>query len=205
MNAKPKVTLPNQTPVMNQLRDIKVALLSLDNQVTDPRITLPTFFTVISQIGAISSLIRNLPDKTVTVRANVIGLDSVRALDDEIDQLRDKTITVTTKRVTIGPASMTGSIVSGGAMAGKLVTGPSLVEVGERGYDEAIIPLQLPLSRVDPSVRELAALLRGEGFKTLKPGPTKIINQYMTVNTVAQDPVAVATQVVNRSAMLAHN
>ena len=36
-------------------------------------------------------------------------------------------------------------------MAGRLVTGPiSMSALGERGYAEAIVPLQLPLNRIDP-------------------------------------------------------
>ena len=204
VRAKPQISLPDYARVVSQITTIATMLFSLNNQRATPTITIPTWFTAISQVGSLTQAIRNIPDKTVNVRAAVSGLSDVQALDRAINNLSSKTVTVTTRNVTIGqPANMTGAIVPGSA-AGELIRGPTLRRVGERGYDEAIIPLQLPLNRVDPSVRDLAALLRGE-LVPAKAGPTKIINQYMTVNTVVQDPVAVATQVVNRSAMLAHN
>lgn len=204
-HAKPKVTLPDYAKVVSQLAALGTMMFSLDRMTADPRITLPTWFTAISQVGALSSAIRNIPDGSANITVTGVegAISRVNALDAAIDRLQSKTITVTTRNVTTG-GNMTGAIVPGSA-TGELIRSPTMRLVGERGYDEAIIPLQLPLNRIDPSVRDLAALLRGEGLKGLKPGPTKIINQYMTVNTVVQDPVAVATQVINRSAMLAHN
>ncbi len=81
-------------------------------------------------------------------------------------------------------------------MAGELITGPGVRNVGEFGLAEAIIPLELPLNRVDPSVRWMAELIRGEG----KGGSGVTINQ--TIQPLLADPVAVAEQVANRTAKL---
>ncbi len=63
-------------------------------------------------------------------------------------------MTVTKRNVTI----------NGGGMTGGMITSPQTLNVGEdHGYREALIPRDLPLNRINPSVREMAALLRGEG------------------------------------------
>ena len=91
-------------------------------------------------------------------------------------------------------------------MAGGLVASPQLATVGERGYTEAIVPLQLPLNRVDPSVRHFAEVLRGSGLHAPMSAPStgKVVNNYMTITPISADPSAVAQQVVNRSAAMAN-
>jgi hypothetical protein len=92
-----------------------------------------------------------------------------------------------------------------GAMAGRLIGSEQTIRVGERGLAEAIIPLQLPLNRVSPEVREMAALLRGQtpaetmgsGKVSRMPRP---INQYFTLTSA--DPEAVAVQSLNRAAAM---
>ena len=143
-DVKPKISVPDYPKVALQLVALQIAMITLNAQVAAPKITLPTWFTVMTQIGTLAASLRNLPDgvANVTVNGVTTAISNVRTLDQEIRDLRDRTVTVTTRRVTeIIGGSMTGSIVKG-AMAGQMVTGPGLMEVGERGYDEAIIPMQ---------------------------------------------------------------
>jgi hypothetical protein len=88
--------------------------------------------------------------------------------------------------------------------AGGITTGPSIA--GEAG-PEMIIPLTRPLSQIDPSVRAIAAMLRGQGTDQVvtggATGPTKIVNNEIKVYAPSADPEAVAAQVVNRSVAMA--
>lgn len=90
-----------------------------------------------------------------------------------------------------------------GLAAGGVVTGPVTRRLGEGGMAEAVIPLERPLSLVDPSVRAMAALLRGEtgglaaggivGGRavTVAPGAIQVV-------TPARDPEVVAEAVMDR-------
>jgi hypothetical protein len=91
-----------------------------------------------------------------------------------------------------------------GFAAGGITMGPSIV--GEAG-PEMVIPLTRPLSQVDPSVRAIAAMLRGQSSDQVIMGgstsPTKIVNNEIKVYAPSADPEAVAAQVVNRSVAMA--
>jgi hypothetical protein len=100
---------------------------------------------------------------------------------------------------------MAGGYRSGDS-AGEMVRSPKSFgawTAGERGYHEAVIPMQLPINRIDPSVRHFAELIRGGGTGTTA-GPTKIINNTLNVQPASADPVAVAEQLLNRAASLAN-
>jgi hypothetical protein len=88
--------------------------------------------------------------------------------------------------------------------AGGITSGPSIV--GEAG-PEMVIPLTRPLAQVDPSVRAIAAMLRGQSTDRIvsggSTGPTKIVNNQIKVYAPSADPEAVAAQVVNRSVAMA--
>jgi hypothetical protein len=72
-----------------------------------------------------------------------------------------------------------------GFASGGIVTGPTRALVGEAG-PEAIIPLNRPLSQVDPSVRALSALLQGQtdgqvfrgGGNTFSEGAIQVVTPY---------------------------
>lgn len=90
-----------------------------------------------------------------------------------------------------------------GNAAGGMYSAPKNVLVGEAG-PEAIIPLARPLGMVDPSVRGMAAVLRGQGTGSRSGTvPQRVFNADITVNAPQADGRAVATQVVNRMAILA--
>jgi phage-related protein len=87
--------------------------------------------------------------------------------------------------------------------SGGIARGPMIAGIGEAG-PEAVIPLTRPLSQVDPSVRQMAAMLRGQtvvqqtkvtGAPT---GPSRTNIVY--VQPTQADPEAVAYSVANRLA-----
>jgi phage-related protein len=87
---------------------------------------------------------------------------------------------------------------------GSIVYGPRVVGVGEAG-PEAIIPLTRPLSQIDPSVRGMAAMLRGQsgqGGGAYQAGPQKVVNAEVNVYPQQSDPEAVAMAVLNKVAVM---
>jgi hypothetical protein len=197
--------LPDGAPAITQpgmdkaLTDTK----TLDSQMRHlPMATYLTFNTpglqeAITQVGKLDTAIRQLQGKDVAINAvgAVAAKNQVDALRQSINLLQDKTVTLRTNNVT----------TTTGGMSGAMITGPRNMNVGERGYTEALVPLQLPLNRVDPAVRDMAALLRGGGpTAPMTGGAQKVVNNYMTITPQSADPSAVATQVINRSAALAN-
>lgn len=87
-----------------------------------------------------------------------------------------------------------------GTAAGGIFSSAQTRLIGEAGT-EAVVPLRRPLGQVDPSVRFLSAFAQGiplvspNGGKTLNVGP-------ITINTPTTDPRAVATETVNRLALV---
>lgn len=106
------------------------------------------------------------------------------------------------------PGSIAGGI--GGALgklpglaAGGIAFGPQRRLIGEAG-PEAVIPLNRPLSMIDPSVRGMAAAIQGRGGAGVGPGPasSSTTNMGATHNWYITDNVgnaeATAAKVVNR-------
>ena len=198
MKPAPAVTLPTYPAVIVQTATMIALLSALDRTKADPDVSLSGYATVYGQIAALMVLLAALD--RVTARPSIVidgistAINQVNTLATAIANLRDKTVTVTTRNVA----------TTVGGMAGALIGGPMTMNVGERGYAEALVPLQLPLNRVNPEVRDMAALLRGEGVATAVPTGGKVVNNYMTVQLTGSDPRAVATQVMNRAAALAN-
>lgn len=98
-----------------------------------------------------------------------------------------------------------GSLIGGAARAllpgfavGGITTGPSIV--GEAG-PEMVIPLTRPLNQIDASVRNVAAMLRGQagvGTTAANPGAGKIVNNYWTITSQTGNPEAIVSKVMNR-------
>lgn len=89
---------------------------------------------------------------------------------------------------------------------GGIYAAPTPKIIGEAGR-EAVIPLDRPLSLVDPSVRNMAALLRGQTLQPTSDNGSAInkqVNVYQTITPQSADPVAVAAQVINRAAAMAN-
>lgn len=86
-----------------------------------------------------------------------------------------------------------------GFASGGIVSGAAYRLTGEAG-PEAIVPLNRPLSMVDPAVRQLSAFAQGLGGAG--GGASKIVNVEAGAVVVqgALDPVATANETVNRMA-----
>jgi phage-related protein len=89
-----------------------------------------------------------------------------------------------------------------GFAEGGIVYGPTRALVGEAG-PEAVIPLTRPLNMIDPSVRGMAAMLRGMPNQAQAVSGGKTVNLTMNVYSPQADPAAVAASVMNRAAVLA--
>jgi len=86
------------------------------------------------------------------------------------------------------------------------VLGPTLAQLGEGGAPEAVIPLTRPLSQIDPSVRAMAAMLRGQGpvpssSVSTTVGATSNQTNNFTINDMTGDGEATAQKVMNRIAV----
>jgi hypothetical protein len=89
--------------------------------------------------------------------------------------------------------------------SGGIAAGPTRAIIGEAG-PEAVIPLTRPLAQIDPSVRGMAAMLRGQGnapAAAVTAAPGRQMNNYWTINTPTPDARVVASQVINRMAAMA--
>lgn len=169
----------------------------LDRETADPEVDIPAYRTAKTELDTLIEKMGTLDGSSaspgVVVPGIVTQINLVNSLQRAINNLSGKTITVTTRNVTQN---------IGGNMTGGLITSPQITQVGERGLAEAIIPLQLPLNRVDPAVRGMAAQLRGEGPPPATGGGTvdqsRHTTNHWTINDVSGDPNATAQKVLNR-------
>jgi phage-related minor tail protein len=162
------------------------------------------FSRVWSKASTVFNNIRSLVNRVVSsVRGSFSGLaNSIGTAFGNIydrvkywvDRIQEKL-----RSITAGIANVRSKLP--GAKAGALVMGPQTYRVGEAG-PEAVIPLTRPLHLVDPSVRDMAATLRGFG-STSGQKPGKVINNTVNVTTKAMDERTVAEQIVNRIAVMA--
>lgn len=180
-------------------------LKKVDELRPDPKITLPGYATVKKNVDDLLAKLEDIdaiaPSVTILLPGINARISEVDRLREAIDKLRDKSVTITTRNV---GGSMTGSIQPNGligAMAGRMINYPQTLEVGERGYREAVIPLDLPLGRVDPSVRSLAAMIRqgaGQGAAATTQNIKNIAPQFTIYET--NDAETTAVRVFNRMA-----
>lgn len=189
-DATPNITITGYDVSVARILTTSLMLGSLDRFDATPNVTLTNYATTFAQIGNLQRELKELDALSPSVTVSLPGIwdriGEVQRLDRELEGLRDRTVRVTTLR--------SGSVPE--AMTGELISGPTIRSVGERGLAEAIVPLELPLSQVDPSVRWMAELIRGargEGTAT-GPGVTNNWNIY----TETEDPAAVAVQVMNQ-------
>jgi hypothetical protein len=206
MKAAPDVTVPNFGLVVGQTAVMIALLNSLNTTTAKPQVSVPGYGTVAGQLAALLALVITLDNSSASVSVSTPGLSTAindfRTLQNLLNSINGKVVTTTTKNIT---QNITQTI--GGGMAGMMINGPQTLNVGERGLREALIPLDLPLSRVDPSVRAMAEALRGGGGGVPAAGSIgRQVNVYnsIEVNSTSADPVAVATQVVNRAAAMAN-
>jgi hypothetical protein len=99
-----------------------------------------------------------------------------------------------------GLASRVLNINANKSAAGRITSGPMLSWFGEEG-PEAVVPLNRPLSQVDPSVRWLSAIAQGKGIPKMAGGGIagggRTVNVEMNVYSPQSDPRAVAVEAIN--------
>ena len=86
-----------------------------------------------------------------------------------------------------------------GMATGGIADGPMLRWIGEAGA-EAVVPLDRPLSQVDPAVRALSAIAQGISVPGMSGGqvPSKSVDaSNWTIVSASEDPRAVAAEVLN--------
>ncbi len=108
------------------------------------------------------------------------------------------------KRITDGIGGVISSLNP--FAKGGIVTGPTPALIGEAGA-EAVIPLTRPLAQVDPAVRGMAAMIRGEnqgGYAASAKQSSTTTNSTTnnwTINDTSGNAQATATRVMNRMAV----
>jgi hypothetical protein len=147
-----------------------------------------------SNFDPVTRIVRNLGleiDKTnkkdVTVTAQPRGFDNVFGLLRDLGSAIDRA----SRSVTIRP-SLTRSA------AGRIANSPIVSLIGEEG-PEAVVPLNRPLSQVDPSVRWLSAI--AQGLTPVGNTPRSVSSKTTSVGEVnvytTAPPEAVAKEVLN--------
>lgn len=209
IHAAPTIDVSGAQISEAEIANVQTGVDTLDLASAAPSVSMPDAKDIIEQNANMQEGLDEIDRTTATPSVQVDGLVSavagVERLDRALRNLTSRTIYVTVVQRVIGSALIGGALGGlPGSMSGELITQPTVRRVGERGYREAIVPLDLPLSRVDPSVRELAALLRGEGGTGQgRAVMTKTMNNNFHITSPSADPGAVATKIVNRAAALA--
>jgi hypothetical protein len=186
---------------------IQTGVDALGETTAAPTVEVPTATTATEAIEGVQTAADTLGDTAVVTTISIPGLQTTIDKVGDLQELLDGLPSTKTIRINV---TQSGTIPSegeftGGDMAGRLITSEQFTRVGERGLREAIVPLDLPLNRVNPSVRHFAELIRGADIRATTTGaPGKVVNNYMTITPASADPGAVATQVINRAAALAN-
>jgi hypothetical protein len=147
-------------------------------------------------------------DRTLSVTIQTAeAMASMTALQRQMAKLQDKTVVVTVKGQVVG-AGAGRAMVGGQVMqSGGILTGPTHILAGEAGR-EAVVPLDRPLSLIDPAVRALAAFAQGIPYLArggIGGGRSINISQgAITVNSPAADPRHVAMSVIDQIAASAY-
>lgn len=153
-------------------------------------------------VEAIKSLFRALPG---SIRNLLSGIGAIFSNIFEGAYNKVKSWIDKIKNIVGGVGSWIKDKIPGLARGG-IVMGPQTRVVGEEG-PEAVIPLARPLSQIDPSVRKMAAMLRGKtpapGGSSGGGGNTAGLVQNISVVSATANPVAVATEVMNKTLAMA--
>lgn len=144
------------------------------------------------------------PDLNVN---NKQALDGTAAVQSALNNVKSKTVTLTVNQsVNISRQWIdSGRELGWGLAAGGIATKPTVSLWGEAG-PEAIVPLNRPLSQVDPSVRALSAFAQGLSPAGRMAGTGAAGGRSFTIEPGAivvqgnLQPEATATTVVNRIA-----
>lgn len=132
---------------------------------------------------------------------------------DKLKNLASGEITLDQSFLDAAAAASTVGGAAGGKMRGGWVTQPGMyagAPIGERGLKEVVIPMELPINQVDPSVRWMAELIRGREWGGTKGratggvvgGGSGVVFEDGAVTIVAPqtDPVAAGMHMLNELA-----
>jgi hypothetical protein len=129
--------------------------------------------------------------KQVTIGITIDGgqeaIDQIATLQHHLNGLPKSTTVGVLYKVQRIPVTAMGAVV----------VGPQVRMVGEAG-PEAIVPLNRPLSQVDPAVRALSAIAQGKTNTTTNNNGHTVNVGGLTVVTPTKDPAAVARETVNQ-------
>lgn len=137
--------------------------------------------------------------------------NEISQLQLALASLHSKNLTVTTLfRYQGKPKAGTGNIpgLPGSAMGELISGGETIRRVGEGGLREAIVPLDRPLSEIDPAVRWLAAYAQGKpagaANGAMVGGGRQVTIGELHLHTPTQDPRAAASEFLNHLVAVAY-
>jgi Arc/MetJ-type ribon-helix-helix transcriptional regulator len=154
-----------------------------------------------AKVDRLAEHARDLNKVVVQPHINVLGAEEansdIQTVKNSMDSLHDKTVTVYVK-ASIDSRLLGENFGQLGA-AGGTFTSPTRMLIGEAG-PEALVPLNRPLSLVDPSVRWLSAIAQGKATESMAAGGIRpgIDIGGITIITPTEDPGAVAQETINR-------
>lgn len=185
------------TTAIAKVGKAKVDIGSAKNQIDKfPQSWLTRFIVrtkeAVTDVGRLRNDIGKVKSKDITLGARVgAALQAVTSLRVGIDSIHSKTVDVTIKTHNKKFPEMA---------RGGILNHPTMVMAGEAGR-EAFVPLDRPLSQVDPAVRALAAFAQGipqmaTGGVVGGNGRSVDVGGITVVSD--RDPHAIAAEVVNR-------
>lgn len=189
---------------MKNAKDMIAQWKKLDGQKANP--TVGTDRKPFDKdMNSVDAVLNRFDAKVVypTIRVeSAAALTSIRNIAASIDNLHDRTIYLRTVHTTSRLGGETR------VAAGRIFSGATRAIIGEAG-PEAVVPLNRPLNLVDPSVRWLSAIAQGkQGLPRLAGGGVAggrtIDASGWQIITPTKDPVAVATEVLNKMTASLH-
>jgi len=144
-------------------------------------------------------------DRSFTITADTqLAQQQVDALQKQINSLQGKNVTVGVRYTIEGRLPSGGVVTKGGSTtaSGGMFDGAQTRIIGEAG-PEAVVPLDRPLSLVDPAVRALSAIAQGKtplasGGVVGMGKSINVAEGAIVVNTNSSNPLHVAMSVLDR-------
>lgn len=125
-----------------------------------PKITVPSLAKSITETGNLRTGINRIPPKK-TAKITQTGAPEAIRFAKDLKSAIDKIPTKHNTHYTWTGSSKEGSAAGKATASGGIFTGAQTRLIGEAG-PEAVVPLNRPLSQVDPSVRWLSAYAQGK-------------------------------------------
>jgi hypothetical protein len=152
-----------------------------------------------NETSIVRTLLQNLENSTFNPKVYVThnAAQAAAGVRMFLDAINDEEVWINVRRRRIEDLPLTAS--------GGIFSGAQARIIGEAGR-EAVVPLDRPLSQVDPAVRALSAFAQGlsTGSKGGYGGSKTIDASGWTIVTPTEDPYAVATEVMNTLAASAY-